>query len=576
MENFALAGLCESLRPLMAETIIRRIVQHQPNAFIFQTRSVKLPAFKLLLEPRHPAIYPSEARPPIETPTTDFLMVLRKHLTSAEITGFHKPLSERIVEFTFKTVVPSKELETMFLVVELLPNAPNLILLDAERRVLSSFVPVTPQHGIAEYEPYKYPKSTNKIELERILEGDVPELAEIRAAADPKAWLVSHVAGLGPVFAAELVQLQQKSGRPIAEEIRDLLKQACAPSRGAWLYTDLPFAHILDTNDLQRLGKGILSPVSLDSADRGHSTRMFSTMFEATRIYFDELESRILLEQAKSPVLRDLKSASKRFSDREKKLQREQQKYDEATGLDKIAQSLTSSGKKMEEHYDSVTVTDYFADKPKPLKVDLDSKLSLRENIDRLFKRHSKAGRGRQLVAQQLAEVHTKRERLDLQIRRLQAIRDWDTWLAIADRIDHEKPASAARESGGGDREPVRRRHRRAQLDGREVVVGRNGRENDEVTFQVAQPDDFWFHVADYSGSHVVVRNPNRDKELDPVVLTKAAQLAAFFSQARNSSKVEVHYTRRKNVVKPKRAKPGMVRLLEFKSISVEPKNWLD
>src|SRR6516164_3087479 len=163
MENFALAGLYENLRPLMAETIIRRVVQHQPNGFIFQTRSVKLPAFKILLETRHPAIYASEARPPIETPTTDFLMVLRKHLTSAEITGFHKPLSERILEFTFKTVVPSKELETMFLVVELLPNAPNLILLDAERRVLSSFLPVTPQHGIAEYEPYAYPKSANKI-----------------------------------------------------------------------------------------------------------------------------------------------------------------------------------------------------------------------------------------------------------------------------------------------------------------------------------------------------------------------------------------------------------------------------
>jgi predicted ribosome quality control (RQC) complex YloA/Tae2 family protein len=72
------------------------------------------------------------------------------------------------------------------------------------------------------------------------------------------------------------------------------------------------------------------------------------------------------------------------------------------------------------------------------------------------------------------------------------------------------------------------------------------------------------------------VRNPNRDKDLDNEVLVKAAQLAAYFSQARNSSKVEVHYTRRKHVVKPKRAKPGMVRLLEFKSISVEPKNWLE
>jgi predicted ribosome quality control (RQC) complex YloA/Tae2 family protein len=82
--------------------------------------------------------------------------------------------------------------------------------------------------------------------------------------------------------------------------------------------------------------------------------------------------------------------------------------------------------------------------------------------------------------------------------------------------------------------------------------------------------------VAEYSGSHVVVRNPSKEKELDPVVLVKAAQLAAYFSQARNSSKVEVHYTKRKHVTKPRRAKPGLVRLLEFKSVKVEPKNWLD
>jgi predicted ribosome quality control (RQC) complex YloA/Tae2 family protein len=72
-----------------------------------------------------------------------------------------------------------------------------------------------------------------------------------------------------------------------------------------------------------------------------------------------------------------------------------------------------------------------------------------------------------------------------------------------------------------------------------------------------------------------VVRNPRKDRELEEPALVKAAQLAAYFSQARNSSKVEVHYTKRKHVVKPRRSKPGLVRLLEFKSIKVEPKNWL-
>src|SRR5579884_744568 len=197
MENFALTSLVENLRPLMTEIVIRRVVQHQPNGFMFQTRSPKLPAFKIICEPRHPAFYASEARPPAEPATGDFAMVLRKHLTSAEVIHFDKPLSERIVEFTFKTVVPSKELETVYLVAELLPNATNLILLDGERRVLASFFPITPQHGIAEYEPYRYPQSGEKITLERILQEDVPQLAGYESAPDAKAWLISNVAGIG-------------------------------------------------------------------------------------------------------------------------------------------------------------------------------------------------------------------------------------------------------------------------------------------------------------------------------------------------------------------------------------------
>src|SRR5215467_5443878 len=166
MENLALVALAESLKSALSGFIIRRVIQHQPNAFILQGRSPKLPALKILLNSRTPAVYVSDAKAPIEAPGSDFLMVLRKHLTSAELIDFRKPLSERILEFVFKTTVPSRELETMSLVVELIPNAPNIILLDTERRVLSSFSPITPQHGMQEFETYTLPTTGGKVELE--------------------------------------------------------------------------------------------------------------------------------------------------------------------------------------------------------------------------------------------------------------------------------------------------------------------------------------------------------------------------------------------------------------------------
>jgi predicted ribosome quality control (RQC) complex YloA/Tae2 family protein len=206
----------------------------------------------------------------------------------------------------------------------------------------------------------------------------------------------------------------------------------------------------------------------------------------------------------------------------------------------------------------------------------LDSTISLRENIDRMFKRHQKAGRGRGIVAQQLAEIRKKRSALEENTKRLQAIKDWDTWLAIASKLGKAGASDVSSRGTGHVPEADARKLRTIKIDDREILVGRTARENDDLTFDVAAPDDFWFHVADYSGSHVIVRNPGKDRELEEPVLVKAAQLAAYFSQARNSSRVEVHYTKRKHVSKPRRAKPGLVRLIEFKSIKVEPKNWLN
>jgi predicted ribosome quality control (RQC) complex YloA/Tae2 family protein len=267
-----------------------------------------------------------------------------------------------------------------------------------------------------------------------------------------------------------------------------------------------------------------------------------------------------------------MRQAAKRHADREKRLQREQQKYEQADGLQRTGQLLTSSGMAMDQRYPSAKVTDYFADKPQQIEVALDATMTLRENIERMFKQFHKAGRGKSIAAKQLAEIRTRRATLEEQTKRIQAIKDWDTWLAIASKIPrHSLPAAIP-----SPLHTQARRFRSVKIDGREILIGKGARENDELTFDIAAPEDFWFHVADYSGSHVVVRNPGKDKELEDPILVKAAQLAAYFSQARNSSKVEVHYTKRKHVTKPRRAKPGLVRLVEFKSVKVEPKNWLN
>jgi len=101
------------------------------------------------------------------------------------------------------------------------------------------------------------------------------------------------------------------------------------------------------------------------------------------------------------------------------------------------------------------------------------------------------------------------------------------------------------------------------------VIVGRNARENDEVTFSVARSRDLWLHVQGWTGSHVIVQAKGREVPFDVVLF--AAQLAAGFSKASGSDNVPVDYTLRKNVWKIKGGPPGAVRFTQQKTVYVTP-----
>jgi predicted ribosome quality control (RQC) complex YloA/Tae2 family protein len=115
------------------------------------------------------------------------------------------------------------------------------------------------------------------------------------------------------------------------------------------------------------------------------------------------------------------------------------------------------------------------------------------------------------------------------------------------------------------------RPYRTLDVDGFTVLVGKNDADNDRLTFEVAEPEDIWMHVSGYSGSHVVVRNP--DKVAIPrAVLERAAELAAWYSKARDAGKVEVHVCRAADVSKPKNFADGKVMLARWSRLRVYPK----
>lgn len=115
---------------------------------------------------------------------------------------------------------------------------------------------------------------------------------------------------------------------------------------------------------------------------------------------------------------------------------------------------------------------------------------------------------------------------------------------------------------------------RAVEVNGFEILVGKGARENDELTFGVAEPRDLWLHAAGYAGSHVVIRNPEGLSELPRRVVERAAELAAWHSKARTArGKVEVHVCRVSDVRKPRGFPPGKVEIRRWDAIKVYPRD---
>ncbi|MEP6570218.1 MAG: NFACT family protein [Acidobacteriota bacterium] len=216
-----------------------------------------------------------------------------------------------------------------------------------------------------------------------------------------------------------------------------------------------------------------------------------------------------------------------------------------------------------------VRLTDYYTEGAPAIEIEVDENETLPKAASAYFSRYTKAKRAVTEIGARVAQLENELENLAEKIVKLEA--------AIASRnmaevaaFDERKssPSSARKKQKASPTLPGLRRY--LSSDGFEVLVGRTARDNDQLTFRVAKPNDLWLHAGDYPGSHVIVRNSSRD-DIPHRTVIEAAQLAAKFSQASKDSKVNIHYTRRKFLTKPKGGTPGLVRLSNFKTIIVEP-----
>ena len=278
------------------------------------------------------------------------------------------------------------------------------------------------------------------------------------------------------------------------------------------------------------------------------------------RYYTDKFNEEIFsqlrhqLTQKLSNILEKLRSKAQTF---EKRLQQSSQADEYRTKADLLMAYLQEWEPGMEE----ITLADFETNEPVKIKLQPDKNAV--QNAQYLYKQHQKLKRARTAVEPLLAEVNAEIEYLEQveaaisQIDNYQTDEDLQALEEIREELIAQKYLEDSEYRRRSSNDATTNFYRHQTPSGFEVLIGRNNRQNDQLTFRVARNYDLWFHAQEIPGSHVLLRlEPGAIAEENDLQFT--ANLAAYYSRARQSEQVPVIYTEPKHVYKPKGAKPGI------------------
>ena len=260
---------------------------------------------------------------------------------------------------------------------------------------------------------------------------------------------------------------------------------------------------------------------------------------------------REVLTRLRERMGREVELVRKRLTD----LERARAGAAEAADLRRTGELLLAFNHAVPAGADRVTLVDFSGE---PVTIRLDPARNASANAKAYFDRARKReGRARQAEARE-PELRSREAELVALLDSLGELGDEDLQ-RLEERFLPQERGQVRRGPGARYEGP----------HGLTVLVGRNARENDEITFKVARSRDVWLHVQGYHGSHVIIQAGNREVPFDAILF--AAQLAAAYSKAADSENVPVDYTLRKNVWKVKGQAAGAVNFTRHKTVYVNP-----
>ena len=349
---------------------------------------------------------------------------------------------------------------------------------------------------------------------------------------------------------------------------KDILREV--ESRGNDFHTDL-----LDTINAiiydkivvffnEEINKPCFYPLGFKSVRVPEEHFEYEDYFSALNKYFSLTFSRVKGRDLKKEIDKYLTTELEKLSSKLNKLKIRIESGSKELIYHKYGDSLLSGINSFKKGMKEISLEDYITNEKH--KIELDEKLSPSQNVQRYYEK-ARSEKIEFEKSKNLFEIASS------EFSRLTAIRDkFEKTERHEDLCQIKKELKMkTQQVHSGDKQDVFSFRHYIIENKYNVYVGKDSKNNDQLTVKFARQNDFWFHARSVSGSHVVLRVENTKEAVPKSILKKAASIAAFYSKAKTSSLVPVTYTLKKYVVKNKNHEPGQVTVTKEDVLLVKP-----
>ncbi|GEA94095.1 hypothetical protein WVI01_00180 [Weissella viridescens] len=531
-------AMTKELNDTLAGGRIMKIHQPYPNEVFLVVRNNRK-NYPLLL-----SAHPMFARAQIsqikyKNPQTapNFAMMLRKHLEGAQLLRIEQVENDRIMRFVISGRNELGDEDRTVLILEMMGRHSNLFLVDEASQKIIDLIKHVPadQNRVRTLMPggtYVQPPKQDVLNPYQSLDGLANLILDYREQNELAKHIQSHFQGFARDSAHELAAVVQNDG------------DAMAHAQSWFDHFNQPNPTLVDTQ------KGLQYVPFPWQTVTGETTE-FTTLSELLDAYYEGKSERDRVQQQAGVVLRVIHNELKKNKTKIKKQQAELAQADHADEYKVKGELLTTYMHQIERGMTEIELPNYYDDN-KPMQIQLSNQLSPSQNAQRYFTRYNKLK----------ASVKYLNEQIALAQKEVDYFENLQAQVDIASPKDIEEIRQELIQEGY--LRVQSKKKQKAQVsqpeifyasDGTQIEVGKNNLQNERLSMKTANKSDIWMHTKDIPGSHVIIHSSEPSEQ----TLTEGAQLAAYFSKARDSANVPVDYLPVRRLRKPNGSKPGFV-----------------